>query len=69
MQTQDTQPTNNPFKELMEPFQKAPDSLKDDLMEDLQSIILLIEFSELFSQNYLDVVESFFKNKKNNNPS
>ena len=54
----------NPFKQIIEPKKEVPEELKAQVMKDVATLKLLMDVSELFSKNYLEVLESFLKNKK-----
>lgn len=53
----------NPFKKI-EKEEEVPTIIKENLMGDIYSIKLLMEFTDLFSLKFGKVVESFFKTKK-----
>tara|TARA_R110002094_G_scaffold169727_2_gene152015 strand:+ start:333 stop:542 length:210 start_codon:yes stop_codon:yes gene_type:complete len=64
----------NPFKKLGHPPQEVPKELKKKVMDDVSSFKLFIDVVGLFSFNYAQAVESFFKKRKketnnDNNPS
>lgn len=54
----------NPFKCIGHPPQEVPKDLKKKVIDDVNSIKLLMDFSNLFSSNYAASIESFFKTKK-----
>lgn len=54
----------NPFKKIGVPPQELPSDLKKKVMDDVNSVKLLMEISSLFSSNYVSTIESFFKTKK-----
>jgi hypothetical protein len=58
----------NPFKKLVHPPKEAPKELKDKVMNDISAFKLFADFFGLFSHNYAQAAESFFKKRKNNNP-
>jgi len=60
---------SNPFKHIIEPQKEVPDELKAQVMKDVATLKLLMDVSELFSKNYLEVLESFLKNKKTKSQS
>jgi hypothetical protein len=60
---------NNPFKNMGQPPKDVPKELKKKVMDDVSSYLLFMEVATLFSSNYSEAVESFFKkrdDKKNN---
>ena len=60
----------NPFKKLVHPPKEAPKELKNKVMSDISSFKLFMDIAGLFSFNYTQAAESFFKkrkNKENNN--
>lgn len=54
----------NPFKKIGIPPQELPSDLKKKVMDDVNSVKLIMEISSLFSSNYASTIESFFKTKK-----
>lgn len=54
----------NPFKKLGAPPQELPSDLKKKVMDDVNSVKLIMELTSLFSSNYASTIESFFKTKK-----
>ncbi len=58
---------DNPFKKIDQPPKKVPDELKKKVMDDASAFLLFSEVATLFSSNYTEAVESFFKNRKDKN--
>lgn len=54
----------NPFKKIGLPPQEVPKDLKKKVMDDVNSVKFLMEITDLFSSNYAETLESFFKTKK-----
>lgn len=59
----------NPFKKLGIPPQEVPIELKKKVMDEVNAIKLFMEVAGLFSSNYAQTLESFFKTKNNSNQS
>lgn len=57
----------NPFKKLNEPSREVPKELKKKVMDDVASFKFFMDIGSLFSLNYAQTVEAFFKRKKENN--
>jgi|TARA_R110000868_G_scaffold61116_4_gene185897 hypothetical protein len=59
----------NPFKKLDHPPKKVPEELKKKVMDDVKAFAFFSEVIGLFSSNYAEAAESFFKKRraKNNN--
>jgi len=55
--------TNNPFKEL-ETHKKAPEDIKKSVFEELNSIQLIIDITDLFFSKAPSVIKGMFKSKK-----
>lgn len=53
----------NPFKEL-ETEKEVPLEIKENVMENIESLKLLMEMGDLFSLKYSSIVKSFFITKK-----
>lgn len=51
----------NPFKKLVHPPKEAPEKLKGKVMADIAAFKLFQDVTSLFSSNYKDAAESFFK--------
>jgi len=60
---------DNPFKKIEQPPKEVPEELKKKVMDDVSSYLLFMEVATLFSSNFTEAVESFFKkrDKKKNN--
>ncbi|WP_160128527.1 hypothetical protein [Kordia antarctica] len=58
---------DNPFKKLNEPPKEVPIELKKKVMDDVASFKFFMDMGSLFSFNYAQTVEAFFKKKKENN--
>lgn len=54
---------DNPFKKIGLPSQEVPSDLKKKVMDDVNSVKLLMELTSLFSSNYASTIESMFKTK------
>jgi hypothetical protein len=54
----------NPFKKIGLPSQEVPKDLKNKVMEDVNTVKLLLELSNLFTLNYVDTIEGMFKTLK-----
>ena len=54
----------NSFKKIGYPPKQPPKKLKKKILEDLSAIKLLIDMTDLFSNKYMDTVESFLKIKE-----
>lgn len=57
----------NPFKDLGLPAKEVPKELRKKVMDDVNSVKLLLDLTSLFSSNYASSIESFFKTKKDSN--
>ncbi|HAT65776.1 MAG TPA: hypothetical protein DCS66_14490 [Flavobacteriaceae bacterium] len=55
---------DNPFKKLVHPPKEAPEKLKEKVMADIAAFKLFKDFAGLFSSNYADAAESFFKKRR-----
>ncbi len=55
---------DNPFKKIDQPPKEVPVDLKKKVMDDASAFILFTEVATLFSSNYTEAVESFFKSRK-----
>lgn len=53
----------NPFKDL-ETNKEAPKEIKENMMNEIASIKLIMELGDLFFVKYPSVIESFLKNEK-----
>ncbi|GGX30277.1 hypothetical protein [Aquimarina muelleri] len=53
----------NPFKNL-ETKKEAPKEIKDNIMKEIASIKLFMEFGDLFFIKYPSVIKSYFKSEK-----
>lgn len=51
----------NPFKEIGYPPKDAPKELKKKVLNQLATIKLVMEMTDLFSNKYVDTIESFLK--------
>lgn len=65
---------NNPFQKIGLPPQEVPSDLKKKVMDDVNSVKLLLDLTSLFSSNYASTIESMFKTKEikktdNNKPN
>ncbi|MBT8255885.1 MAG: hypothetical protein KJO23_05020 [Bacteroidia bacterium] len=56
----------NPFKKIGHPPKEAPKDLKKKVMDDVSAFKFFVEAVSLFSVNYGQAVESFFKKRKQN---
>jgi len=54
---------DNPFKKLVHPPKEAPEKLKEKVA-DIAAFKLFKDFAGLFSSNYADAAESFFKKRR-----
>ncbi len=54
----------NPFKRIDQTPKEVPKELKEKVMDDVSAYLLFTEVATLFSSNYTEAVESFFKNRK-----
>lgn len=54
----------NPFKKLNEPPKKVPKEVKKKVMDDVASFKFFMEMGSLFSFNYAQTAEAFFKKRK-----
>lgn len=54
----------NPFKKMGQPPKEVPKELKKKVMDDVSAYLLFMEVATLFSSNYSDAIESFFKKRK-----
>lgn len=54
----------NPFKKIGQPPQEVPKELKKKVMDDAAAYLLFMEVATLFTDNYSEAVESFFKKRK-----
>lgn len=57
----------NPFKKLVHPPKEAPKELKKKVMNDISAFKLFTDVVGLFSFNYAQAAESFFKKRDNKN--
>ncbi len=57
----------NPFKKIGQPPKPLPKELKKKLMDDIAMVQLLMDTTSLFTANYANAIESFFKNNKRKN--
>lgn len=55
----------NPFKQAGFPEQEVPSDMKDKVMDNVNSIKLLLDVTSLFTSNYLETIEGMFKTTKN----
>ncbi len=53
----------NPFKQLGYPPLDPPKELKKKVLNDISAIKLVMDITDLFSNKYMDTVESFLKIK------
>ncbi|MGS2737874.1 hypothetical protein [Sinomicrobium pectinilyticum] len=53
----------NPFKKIGGPLRKVPEDTKENVMNSVELIELLRDFSSLFTSNYTDTISSLFKTK------
>ena len=51
----------NPFKLIGHPPKDAPKEVKKKVMNELATIKLVMDITDLFSNKYVDTVESFLK--------
>ena len=56
----------NPFKKLVHPPKVAPKAVKKKVMDDVSAFKLFTDIAGLFSFNYSQAAESFFKKRKKN---
>ena len=56
----------NPFKKIGEPPKEVPKVLKKKVMNNVNTLKFIMETASLFSTNYSNAVESFFKKRKSN---
>ena len=56
----------NPFKKIDQPPKEVPEELKEKVMDDVSAYLLFLEVARLFSSNYTEAIESFFKSRKEN---
>lgn len=54
----------NPFKEIDHPPQEVPEGLKEKVMSDVSAVKFFIDVTSLFTENYIEAAEAFFKNRK-----
>lgn len=54
----------NPFKKLVHPPKETPKELKNKVMNEISAFKLFTDIAGLFTYNYAQAVESFFKQKK-----
>lgn len=54
----------NPFKKIGYPPKQVPKKLKRKVMGDVIAFKLFMEVASLFTSNYTEAVESFFKNRQ-----
>lgn len=54
----------NPFKQIGHPAMDPPKELKKKVLDDLSTIKLVMDMTDLFSNKYMDTVESFLKIEK-----
>ncbi len=57
---------DNPFKKIGQPPKEVPEDLKKKVMGDIAAFKLFMETASLFSVNYAEAAESFFKKKNHN---
>jgi hypothetical protein len=55
--------SNNPFK-IIEPREQIPDSVKNDLMGSVKSVVLLLRFVQLFVGDFATVFNDKFKTEQ-----
>lgn len=51
----------NSFKQIGQPPKDVPKGLKKKVLDDLSTIKLVMDMTDLFSNKYMDTVESFLK--------
>ncbi|WP_418262104.1 hypothetical protein [Flavobacterium faecale] len=56
----------NPFKSISVSDQEVPKDLREKVMDDVNTIKLLLELADLFSLNYANIIEGMFKTKNRN---
>lgn len=56
----------NPFKKLGQPLKEVPVELKNKVMDDIATLKFVMETASLFSSNYANAIESFFKKREDN---
>ena len=55
----------NPFKQIGQPPKDAPKEVKKKVLNELATIKLVMDMTDLFSNKYVDTVGSFLKAEKN----
>lgn len=55
----------NPFKKVGIPEQEVPSDMRDKVMDNVNSIKLLLDVTSLFTSNYLETIEGMFKTTNN----
>ncbi len=56
---------DNPFKKIEQPLKEVPSELKDKVMDDVSAYLLFMDVASLFTSNFSEAVESFFKERDN----
>jgi len=54
---------DNPFKKIGHPPRPVPEELKKKVMDDVSAYLLFMDVATLFSSNYTEAIESFFKKR------
>jgi hypothetical protein len=55
---------DNPFKKIGLPPKEVPEELKEKVMDDVSAFLLFMDVATLFSSNYTEAIESFFKKRE-----
>ena len=57
----------NPFKKLGHPPKEVPANLKKKVMDDVKAFKFFYELISLFTVNYTEAAEAFFKKRRDRN--
>ena len=55
----------NPFKQIEQPPKEVPVELKKKVMAEVSAFKFFLELTSLFTSNYSQAAEAFFKKRKN----
>ena len=56
---------DNPFKKIEQPLKEVPKDVKEKVLAEVSAFKFFLDLTSLFSSNYAQAAEAFFKKRKN----